>query len=766
MSQAHYQVCSRCVMDTSDPEITFDEHGVCSHCRNFDQVVATEWFPGEAGKPRLDALVEEIKAWGRGREYDCTIGLSGGADSSYLAYLAAKEWGLRPLAVHVDTGWNSPFAVRNIENLVKKLNIDLYTFVIDWEEMRDLQVAFLKSGVANQDTPQDHAIFAKLFSFTAENKIRYVLSGHNIATESVLPESWEYTARDDKHIRAIHRRFGTRSLRTLPIMSVFRSFLYARLAPFRFLPGMKIVNPLDFVDYNKDRAKAQLAREIGWQEYGAKHFESRFTKFFQAYWLPERFGYDKRRAHLSSLILAKQMTRDQALAELEKPMYPPEELAEDKEFVRKKLELTETEFEEILSAPVRHHTEYPSYARLARAWRFLQKGIRSVRLRNAPLLREAATASDGTLDICILGSARDTHVVTRARAMSRQGHRVTMISRTAGSTTELPVIVPHSLKTPFEFLNKPLMVLPLAWAIYRQRADVFYAHYAAEYECWLAALLFRRPFAVNAMGSDVLIEATGRRGRLRAWLTMFALRSAEVITVKSPYLAQTARDLGIPGNRITEVLWGIDPRNHHRDDAARRAWRAQWGADETTPVVLSPRPLEQLYRQHLAVQAMPEVMKTYPDAILALSEFKQDKEYRKTLEEIAETLGVADHVKFVPALGEDRMAGLLSAADIVVSLAYTDGTPQTVLEAQACETPVLIADIPDIRHVFTDRKDCLISKDDPHAIAEGLIAILEDDNLRNTIVAGGLQLVSEKANLPREVDRVERLLRAIAVTRR
>ncbi|UTW51674.1 N-acetyl sugar amidotransferase [bacterium SCSIO 12827] len=759
MNDIEYQVCTRCVMDTTDPDITFDDQGVCNHCRSFDQIAGTDWLPGQAGKPHLDALLAEIKAWGKGREYDCTIGLSGGADSSYLAYLAAKEWGLRPLAVHVDTGWNSPFAVRNIENLVKKLNIDLYTFVIDWEEMRDLQVAFLKSGVANQDTPQDHAIFAKLFSFTAENKIRYVLSGHNIATESVLPESWEYTARDDKHIRAIHRRFGTRPLKTLPIMSVFRSFLYARLAPIKFLPGMKIVNPLDFVDYTKDQAKENLSKEVGWQEYGAKHFESRFTKFFQAYWLPKRFGYDKRRAHLSSLVLSGQISRDHALAELDKPMYPLEELAEDMEFVRKKLELSESEFEEILSAPTRHHSEYPSYAPLGRIWRRVQKSLQALRRSLTPKAR--ALAPLGKLNICILGSASDTHVVTRARAIARQGHMVTMISRVPGSTNEIPILVPKGFNTPFNVVNKALIVFPLAWMIWRQRADVFYAHYAAEYECWLAALLRRRPFAINAMGSDILIEATGRRGPLRAWLTRFALKTAKAVTVKSPYLAQTVLDLGIDPGRVSEVIWGIDPKNYHRDMDKRREWRARWGVDEDTLVILSPRPFEKLYRQHLAIQALPKVLEKHPNAILALSEFKQDLSYRRELETLARNLGISAHVVYVAPQTEEHMPGLLSAADVIVSLAYTDGTPQTVLEAQACDTPVLIADIPDIRHVFTDRKNCLFSTDDPKSIADGLDLIASDETLRNSIIAGGRQLVSEKANLPRELERVEAILRDV-----
>lgn len=758
MTEHHNRVCARCVMDASDPEIVFDDYGVCNHCHEFDQLAGIDWLPGAAGKPHLDTLLSEIKEWGRGREYDCTIGLSGGADSSYLAYLAAKKWGLRPLAVHVDTGWNSPYAVRNIENLVKTLNIDLYTFVIDWEEMRDLQVAFLRSGVANQDTPQDHAIFAKLFSFTAENKIRYVLSGHNIATESVLPESWEYTPRDDKHIRAIHRQFGSRPLKTLPIMSVFRSFLYARLAPIKFLPGMKIVNPLNFVEYNKDQVKTELSQAVGWQEYGAKHFESRFTKFFQAYWLPKRFGYDKRRAHLSSLILSGQISRDQALSELERPMYPPNELAEDMEFVRKKLELSESEFKEILVAPTRHHTEYPSHARLGKAWRRLQKFSHSLKRSEA---MKKNFPPPNSLDICILGSAKETHVVTRAKALARRGHRVTMISRVPGHVDGVNLIVPRiASKTPGN-LTKFLLVFPLIWAILRQRPDVFYAHYAAEYECWLAALLFRRPFAINAMGSDVLIEAAGKRGKLRSWLTRFALKSAGVLTVKSPYLQETLERQGIDLHRTALILWGIDPALHCPDDTSRARVQKIWNVASNEVVIFCPRPLEPLYRQHLAVQAMPEVLKKLPNAVLVLSEFKQDDEYRSSLENMGRTLGVLKSMRFIPTQSETEMPKFLSAADVVISLAYTDGTPQTVLEAQACETPVLMIDIPDVRHVFTHKENCFFVSEDVNALSEGMITLATDEALKAEIIKGGRKLVDEKANIHKDLEKVEALLRSV-----
>lgn len=370
MTDQPYQMCVRCIMDTSDPEITFDEEGVCSHCHTFDDSLGKTWLPNGEGRKILDGMIAEIKKAGQGKEYDCALGLSGGVDSSYLAYLAVKDFGLRPLAVHVDGGWNSPEAVRNIENIVKALDIDLFTYVIDWEEMRDLQAAFLKAGVANQDTPQDHAFFAKLFEFAVKNDIKYVLSGHNIATESVLPTAWGYNPRDDRQIKGIHKRFGSGKLKTFPIASIFKYFIY-----FPHIKGMKVLNPLNYVPYDKAKAMDVLKGELGWRYYGGKHFESRFTKFFQAYWLPEKFGFDKRRAHLSSLILSGQISREEALTEIEKPAYPPEQFEEDKEFIRKKLGFGAEEFEALMTAPTHSHLEYPSYVwlvnlrRKIRRWR-------------------------------------------------------------------------------------------------------------------------------------------------------------------------------------------------------------------------------------------------------------------------------------------------------------------------------------------------------------------------------------------------------------
>lgn len=354
-----YQICVRCVMDTTDPDITFDERGVCSWCTRFDAEISPQWFPNAEGEKRFAAIVDSIKQENKSKEYDCIVGLSGGIDSSYAAYVARRHWGLRVLAVHVDAGWNSELAVKNIENIVKRLDIDLHTEVIDWEEMRDLQVAFLKSGVANQDVPQDHVFFAALYACAAQKGIRYVLSGGNIATESVLPTSWGYNAMDLRHLKSIHRRFGRAPLRTYPTCSFFRYYVY-----YPFIRGMRVIRPLNFMPYDKEQTLGLLEQNLDYRYYGTKHGESRFTKFFQNYWLPERFGYDKRRAHLSSVILSGQTDRARALQELASPAYQEMEAKEDLIFIAKKLGLSVTQLDSYMHMPIHGYRDYPSNAAL------------------------------------------------------------------------------------------------------------------------------------------------------------------------------------------------------------------------------------------------------------------------------------------------------------------------------------------------------------------------------------------------------------------
>lgn len=346
-------------MDTTDPDITFDRDGVSSWVKFFRERVAPLWR-AEGDPERFRALIRRIKEDGRGREYDCALGLSGGVDSSYLAYIAKRE-GLRPLVVHTDAGWNSDIAVSNIEKIVKNCGFDLATVVIDWEQMADVQRAFLMAGVPNQDIPQDHVIFSAFYGFAAKHRVKWLLSGHNYACESVLPRAWGHDARDVRHIRAIHRRFGRRALGDFPLMSHVRFGLHYTLAL-----GMRVASPLNLIPYSQDAAIHTLKQEFDWRYYGGKHFESRWTRFFQAWWLPTKFGYDKRLAHLSSQILSGQISRDEALERLAVTTYSQTMLEEDRALILKKLDVTSKEFDALLAAPGRSHDEYPTSRHIPR----------------------------------------------------------------------------------------------------------------------------------------------------------------------------------------------------------------------------------------------------------------------------------------------------------------------------------------------------------------------------------------------------------------
>lgn len=349
-----YQICSRCVMDTSDPEIKFDAAGVCNHCRNFEEISARTWFPNNDGRKMLEQIIDGIRDEGKGKEYDCIIGLSGGVDSSYLA-LKVKEWGLRPLAMHVDAGWNSELAVSNIEKIVRHCGYDLHTYVVDWEEIRDLQIAYLRSGVSNQDVPQDHVFFAGLYYFATQNNIRYILTGGNMATEGIFPVSWHgNSAMDAMNLKAIHRKFGSRSLKTYKTVSFLKYYFW-----FPFIKKMRTVRLLNYIPYDKKTAIKEMDKLIGWRDYRWKHGESLFTKLFQNYFLPTRFGYDKRRPHLSSLIVSGQITRDEALTYLKEPLYDPDELEIDINYFCKKMRITRREFEDFISSP---HCRYSDFS--------------------------------------------------------------------------------------------------------------------------------------------------------------------------------------------------------------------------------------------------------------------------------------------------------------------------------------------------------------------------------------------------------------------
>ncbi len=363
------RICVRCVLDTTVPDIVFDENGVCNYCHKYDDRARREHYAGKDGARRLQVLVREIKRVGKNKEYDCIIGVSGGVDSTYVAMLT-KDLGLRPLAVHLDNGWDAELAVSNIERVLKRMQIDLHTYVLDWEEFKDLQMAFLLSSIANAEIPTDQAITALLFKEAARRGIRHIISGTNIVTEAVLPESWMYSSMDLKLLRSIHHKFGKRGLGNYPLLSMFEMAYYVFVKRLNFIPI------LDYVHYNKEAAKQLLEEKLGWRDYGGKHHESIYTRFFQGYILPKKFNIDKRKAHLSTVILSGQITRQEALEELQREHYPVETQMQDKDYVIKKLGLTSQEFDSIMNAPARSYSDYPNSARL---WVSLKKFVRYAR---------------------------------------------------------------------------------------------------------------------------------------------------------------------------------------------------------------------------------------------------------------------------------------------------------------------------------------------------------------------------------------------------
>ena len=350
--------CSKCIMDSfNDPDIKFDENGICNHCLQFD--VAFNKFPkGSEKKLALESMIDKIKKNGLSKKYDCLLGVSGGVDSSYLAYLC-KLYDLRPLIIHFDNGWNSELATNNIQHILSKLEFDFQTHVINWEEFKDLQLSYFKAGVVDLEFPTDHAIMASMFHIAKQHRIKYVLSGHNIVTEGTyLPKSWVHSKLDYINLKDIHSKYGKLKLNTYPYLSFFKKLYY------NFIVKFEYVQLLNYVDYNKEVIKKKLVEELSWRDYGGKHFESIFTRFYQGYILPNKFHIDKRRFHYSCLIQSKQITKEDAIQALKKPIYNPEMLITDKEFVLKKLDFTDESFEKYMKSPIKKHSDFKTEDKL------------------------------------------------------------------------------------------------------------------------------------------------------------------------------------------------------------------------------------------------------------------------------------------------------------------------------------------------------------------------------------------------------------------
>ncbi|MEG0930042.1 N-acetyl sugar amidotransferase [Algoriella sp.] len=353
----NYKICSKTIMDTTDPNIVFNENGESDYYTNFQKNILPEWNFGKGRLDELQKFAEKVKQECKKQDYDCIIGLSGGLDSSYCVYVTKEIMGLRPLIYHVDAGWNTEQATSNIEKIITGLDLDLYTDVVDWNEMKDLQRAFFKAQIPDQDMPQDIAFFSSLYKFARKNNIKYVFTGANYSTECCRePEEWgAYPGIDSVLIKNIFTKHGERKLKTFPIVDIFKYKIY-----YQRVLGMKIFHPLNYVEYNKNNVEQFLAEKFGWKSFQHKHHESRFTRFFEDYWLPIKFGFDRRKAHFSSLILTGQMSREEALERISKPELDEQDLMNEKKYIADKLNFSEDEFEVIFQGKNKTYKDYKS----------------------------------------------------------------------------------------------------------------------------------------------------------------------------------------------------------------------------------------------------------------------------------------------------------------------------------------------------------------------------------------------------------------------
>mgnify|MGYP000958555964 CR=1 FL=1 len=348
------QVCNRCVMDNiADNTIEFQSDGTCSYCNYALSRMNGTYFPNELGEEKLGSILSLIKEDGRDKQYDCLMGLSGGLDSAYLAYLGAKEWGLRILAVHIDDGFNSDIAIKNINSLCNNLGIELKIVKPNKREYMDLIRSFIRAGVPSITIPQDNIFQAYLKIYAKKFKIKYFLSGANFALESILQRGNGHFAADNVHIKEIHKKYGEIPLSKLKTINLFERYI-----GMRYIDKIRTIKPLDFIDYNREKAINELKENAGFNYYGGKHYESIFTKFVQVYYLPIKFGIDKRKSHYSSMIVSGQMTREEALEELNKPLYNQENIEKDIEFILNEINMERREFDLIMNKPSRSHNEY------------------------------------------------------------------------------------------------------------------------------------------------------------------------------------------------------------------------------------------------------------------------------------------------------------------------------------------------------------------------------------------------------------------------
>ncbi|MBI3097496.1 MAG: glycosyltransferase [Planctomycetes bacterium] len=745
-----YRVCTRCLMDTSDPLIEFDRGGRCNHCRGYDQLAAKFLRHGPEGAAELAGLVQDIKRAGRGREYDCVIGVSGGVDSSYLAWVVHRL-GLRPLAVHMDNGWDSELAVHNIERVLKQLNIDLYTYVVDWEEFRDLHLAFLRASVPDAEIPTDHAILAVIFRVAAARRIR----------------------------------FGKVPLRSYPAYTRWDWLRYA------IVRRLRVLQLLNYVSYTRREAIRTLEDDLGWRNYGGKHFESVYTRFFQGYILPKKFNIDKRRAHLSTLICSGQITREDALQELGRNPYLGAEAEADREYVVKKLGLTDREFGEILNSPARTSADYPTH-RDFDPW--YSTFVRAHPLRG-PRRRARTSPESGATDV--------TNEATSGEAPPRR-------RRIAYLTDVLTVhdsrFLEQLLRGPFE----PTLILfhaptPKVDELLRQYPDLRVRWHRFEIApparrprilgplrraraTWRAVLELRRdlravrpdllhagwvqtcgavsafsgfrPLLLMPWGSDILLwPRTSRRER---WLAQRALRACDAVACDADTVRIAVQELcPIPRHRFAVFPWGIEI---DRFTPARRdpALRASWGP-EGCCVLLMTRSFEPIYGVDIFLDALALARRKAPSLRAVLV---GGGSLESSLRDRAQQLGLNDILHFVGQVPNDRMGALVASSDIYVSSSLSDGTSLSLLEAMASGLPVVVSDLPANREwVEEGVNGRLVPRGQPQALAEACLSLIENPDRRRQMGERNLALARERADWDRNFARCADLYRQVIARR-
>jgi N-acetyl sugar amidotransferase len=359
--------CKSCVLDSQNiDDFKLNENGICNYCIDLKEKLK-KFEDKESNERYLDSLICEIKKSGKRKSFDCILGVSGGVDSTFLAYWAYQN-GLKPLVVHFDNGWNSEIAVKNIYNLCNKLNFELHTYVINWEEFKSLQLAYLRSGVIDIEVITDHAIFTTLLDLAYKYKLNYSLNGFNLTTEGIMPRNWIFDKYDFMNIKDINDKFGNRKIKHYPHLTIYKKLFY------KVVKKIESVQVLNFLQYNKLEAKRIIKENLNWVDYGGKHYESIFTKFYQSYILPEKFKVDKRYAHLSNLICSGSITKEEAKAELKKTLYEKDDLDREIDYFLKKFNITKEEFDSIISQPPKSHLDYPNGVWINNLFKFFTKG--------------------------------------------------------------------------------------------------------------------------------------------------------------------------------------------------------------------------------------------------------------------------------------------------------------------------------------------------------------------------------------------------------